>query len=175
MFRELHAGSVPEDALAHVALGSALLALWEPQEAAAEFCEAKRLKPNDWMVRDQIALAFSDRGEWAAALREQREAVRRFPRMAVAHKALAHALQSAGRIDEAVAEFREAVRLDPRLSPSYLFLGRALIEAGEYRTAIESVGPYRPRAAAAGPIHQRRPHWHRERRNSSSWKRGFPP
>ena len=71
------------------------------------------MKPKDWMVRDQIALAFSDRGDWDAAIREQREAVRLFPAMGVAHKALAHALQSAGRLDEAVAEFREAVRLDP--------------------------------------------------------------
>ncbi len=85
------------------------------------------------MIRDQIALAYSDSGEWTAAIEEQTEAVLRFPRFAVAHKALAHALQSSGRIEDAVAEFREAVRLAPRFSSAYLFLGRALIETGDFR------------------------------------------
>ena len=107
------------------------------------------------MVRDQIALAYSDCGEWTAAIEEQYEAVRRFPRFAVAHKALAHA--AVGRaLEDAVARFRQAVRLDPRFSSAYLFLGRALIETGEFREAARCPGPRRPRPAASRPISQRR-------------------
>ena len=125
--------------------------LGEPHEAAAEFAEAKRLKPDDWMVRDQIGLAYSDCGEWTAAVEEQSEAVRRFPRSAVAHKALAHALQSAGRIEDAIAEFREAVRLDPRFSAAYLFLGRALIETGDYQEALDALARVDPGPPPADP------------------------
>ena len=150
MFRELHATSARRRP-AHVALGSALLALGEPHEAAAEFDEAKRLKPDDWVVRDQIALAYSDCGDWTAAVEEQNEAVRRFPRFAVAHKALAHALQSAGRIEDAVAEFREAVRLDPRFSSAYLFLGRALIETGDFQAALDALARVDPGPPPADP------------------------
>ncbi len=141
----------PEDALSHVCLGSALLALGEPHEAAAEFGEAKRRKPDDWMVRDQIALAYSDCGEWTSAVQEQSEAVRRYPKSAVAHKALAHALQSAGRIEDTVAEFREAVRLEPRFSSAYLFLGRALIETGDYQEALDALGRVEPGPRPADP------------------------
>jgi serine/threonine-protein kinase len=139
----------PDDALAHVTLGSALLMLGKPREAAAEFVEAKRLKPADWVVRDQVALAYSDRGDWPTAVEEQKELVRRFPRSAVVHKAFAHALEANGRLDDAIAEFREAVRLDPRFSAAYLYLGRALTDAGEYQAAIEAlrhVGPGPPPA-----------------------------
>ena len=113
------------------------------------------MKPDDWVVRDQIALARSDRGDWAAAVEEQRESVRRFPGLAVVHKALAHALEGAGRTDDAIAEFREAVRLEPRFPSAYLYLGRALIEAGDYRAALEASGTRRPRPSAPGPEHQR--------------------
>ena len=103
------------------------------------------------MVRDQIGLAHSDRGDWAAAVEEQRESVRRFPGLAVAHKALAHALEGAGRLDDAVAEFREAVRLEPRFPSAYLYLGRALIEAGEYRAALEALARVAPGPPPADP------------------------
>src|SRR6202011_2587523 len=108
--------------------------------------------PDDWMVRDQIAIAYSDRGEWTAAVEEQAEAVRKFPRFAVAHKALAHALHSAGRIEDAVAEFREAVRLDPRLGSASLFLGRALIETGDYSGALEALARVDPGPPPADPF-----------------------
>ena len=88
---------------------------------------------------------------WTAAVQEQSEAARRFPRSAVAHKALAHALQSAGRIDDAIAEFREAVRLDPRFSAAYLFLGRALIETGDYQEALDAMARVDPGPPPADP------------------------
>ncbi len=102
------------------------------------------MKPDDWVVRDQIALALSDRGDWAAAVEEQRESVRRFPRLGVVHKALAHALEGAGRTDEALVEFREAIRIGPRFPSAYLYLGRALIEAGDYRAALEALARVDP-------------------------------
>ena len=85
------------------------------------------------------------------AVEEQNEAVRRFPRFAVAHKALAHALQSAGRIEDAVAEFREAVRIDPRFSSAYLFLGRALIETGDFQEALDALSRVDPGPPPADP------------------------
>ena len=142
----------PDDALSHVALGSALFRLGERHEADAEFREARCLKPDDWVVRDQIALALSDWGEFAAAVDEQQESVRRFPKLAVVHKALAHAFQSAGRLDDAIAEFREAVRLQPRFSAGYLFLGRALIDAGDYQSVLAALARVDPGPPPADPI-----------------------
>ena len=83
----------PDDALCSCRPGFGPALVREPHEADAEFAEAKRLKPDDWVVRDQIGLAYSDWGDWAAAVQEQRESVRRFPGPAVAHKVLAHALE----------------------------------------------------------------------------------
>jgi serine/threonine-protein kinase len=103
------------------------------------------------MVRDQIALVHSDRGDWAAAVVEQSESARRFPGLAVVHKALAHALEGAGRTDEAVAEFREAVRLEPRFPSAYLYLGRVLFEAGDYGAALEALARVDPGPPPADP------------------------
>ena len=88
---------------------------WAMPTAEAEFREAKRLRPGDFMVRDQIADVFMEKGEWDAAIAELREAVDQEPENARAHEALGIALWNTGRLDEAIASFREAVRLDPRL------------------------------------------------------------
>ena len=139
------------------------------------------MKPDDWVVRDQIALALSDRGDWAAAVEEQRESVRRFPGLAVVHKALAHALEGPGALDDAIAEFREAVRLEPRFPPAYLYLGRALIEAGEYRAALEALARVDPGPPPADPIlspstlASRAEHLHRARAAAARRREGMRP
>ena len=68
------------DAHAHVSLGRVLMMkLCDFQAAKTAFREAKRLKSDDWMVRDLIANAWSDWGDWDAAVEERREVVARDP------------------------------------------------------------------------------------------------
>ena len=135
----------PDDDLGRVALGSALLMLGEPYEADAEFRGARRLKPDDWVVRDQIGLAHSDRGDWAAAVEEQRESDRRFPGLAVAQGSSPRPRGRARRRRHHRIP-RGAVRLEPRFPSAYLYMGRALIEAGEYRAALVALARVDPGA-----------------------------
>ena len=110
------------------------------QEAEVQFDKARRLKPGDWMVSDLIASARADSGDWEAAIRERREAVRQKPFFAIAHNALGFTLLGAGRADEAAQAFREALRKDPRFPPARVGLARALIARGEFVAAQQAIG-----------------------------------
>jgi serine/threonine-protein kinase len=92
------------------------------------------------MVSDVVASARADSGDWEAAIRERREAVRQKPFFAIAHNNLGFSLLGAGRTDEAVQSFREALRRDPRCPPAYVGLARALIARGEFVAAQQAIG-----------------------------------
>ena len=139
------------DAHAHVSLGSVLMMkLCDFQAAKTAFREAKRLKSDDWMVRDLIANAWSDWGDWDAAVEERREVVRLGPSLRFVHNNLGFSLLGAGRTDEAVGTFREAIRRAPRFWPASLGLGRARLAKGEPWCGLGRGRPGRRHHAFAG-------------------------
>jgi eukaryotic-like serine/threonine-protein kinase len=138
-FRQL-IGLQPDDAFAHVSLGCVLIKLGEPDAVKAEFSEAKRLEPDDWRVREWIASAWSDWGDWSSAIEELREAVREGPTVPFTHNALGFSFLGAGRNEEAITAFRQAIRLDRRFRPASVGLGRALLAKGEFGAARDAVG-----------------------------------
>src|SRR5262249_33306945 len=99
----------------------------------------KRLKPDTWRVRDLIASAYSDWGDWNSAIREHRESVRKWPSVPFTHTALGDCLLAVGNIEEAVEAFRGAIRVDPQDLPASVGLGRALFSKGEFSAAREAV------------------------------------
>ena len=133
-----------DDAQAHALLGNLMMKMGRRPEAEAEFREAKRLNPGDWRVRDAIALAWSDRGDWDKALTERRDAVGEhppLPRFYEAHfqKVLGQTLLEVGRNEEAVAAFRQAIRLDPRIPHGNVGLARALMSVGNLEAARDAL------------------------------------
>ena len=127
-------------------------------EAAAEFREAIRLKPD-------LAEGHANLGApWRPG--EVRRGRRRIPRgdpaqarPRLAHANLGIAIKHQGKPDEAVAAYREAIRLQPDLAEDHAYLGNALQAQGkpdeavaEYREAIRlSPTTPRPTPASATP------------------------
>ena len=54
-----------------------LLTLGDSSLAHREFLEAKRLKPDDWFLRNEIVGAYTSRGRYELAVEELREATGR--------------------------------------------------------------------------------------------------
>lgn len=78
------------------------------------------------VVHKDLGLLLGNKGEWDAAIAEEREAVRPDPSLAEGHEDLAWALAGKGEWDAAIVEGREAIRLDPKLLRAHQQLGRAL-------------------------------------------------
>jgi tetratricopeptide (TPR) repeat protein len=96
----------PNFAEAHNNRGSALLELDRFADAAAEYREAQRLKPDIAMIRENLGLVERKRG---------------------------FALQAAGRLDEALAAYGEALAIDPNDSEAHGLVADVL--AGEQKFA----------------------------------------
>ena len=62
-------------------------------------------------ARYYLAVALAEQGDFEAADKEFREALRIEPNLAEAHAGLARALSAQGKKDEAVQHYQEAVRL----------------------------------------------------------------
>jgi serine/threonine-protein kinase len=129
-----------DDAFAHVSLASVLIGLREPERVAAELEEAKHLKPDTWRIRELIAGAKSEWGEWESAIEEYHEAARRWPSVPFTHTAYGFCLLDAGHTDAAILAFRQAIRVDPHGWPASVGLGRALLAKGEFSQALDVVG-----------------------------------
>jgi tetratricopeptide (TPR) repeat protein len=124
-----HAVAVePDDALARVNLGHALLEGGDVRSAALHYLAAARLEPDLFPARFDAGVALLALGHPEAAVRELREAVRLQPASAPARVQLGLALEADGATTEAMSEYREALRLapdDPRARERLAALGVA--------------------------------------------------
>lgn len=87
---------------------------------------------------------LNEQGQYDAAIREFRAALRLQPSLARGHLGLGYALQGKGNLDKAVTEYRAAIQLQPDDADAYMNLGTALQAKGdlqgaiaEYRTALQ--------------------------------------
>lgn len=95
------AGLQPDNAEALDKLGTALLAVNRPLEAAAALQRALRISPTNAAVRNRLAVALYLGGRSAEAVAEYRRAVADDPRLADAPDGLVNYLRRAGRGPEA--------------------------------------------------------------------------
>ena len=95
-----------------------LAATGRMDEAIECFRTAARLDPRSAAARINLAAAYLDRGDWAAAAAAGREAVRLDPADPFGHCNLGLALTRLGDWDGAAAALREGLRLDPNLAPA---------------------------------------------------------
>lgn len=109
-----HAVNVmPDNFVARINLGSALVSQGRFAEAEVEFAAALRIQPDVPGAHYNLGLAMARQGRPAEAVAEFQSALLIDPDYAEARCELAAALAALGRIDEAVAQYREALRRKP--------------------------------------------------------------
>jgi tetratricopeptide (TPR) repeat protein len=108
-----------------------------PGNAFEEFVR-KYGKPGEPDYHNNLGIAYRARGEWQAALREFREAVRLNPTDAMFHCNLASMLAQAGQPEEALREYEEALRLNPSDYETHFNLGNLLAQRGRAAEAMAS-------------------------------------
>ena len=87
-------------------------------------------------VHASLGLALAHKGDWAGAIKEDREAILLDPNSEAAHAQLGSALAQQAAWDDAIAEYREALRLDPNSAPAHTSLGEALMQKNDWPGAV---------------------------------------
>lgn len=123
--------------LARNNLGKELLQEGRPADAAAQFGEATRIRPDSPEAHANLGNALVANGLEDEARKEYEAAIRIDPGFAGAHYNLGLSLLRAGRRPEAAAEFLEALKRDPRHAPARNSLGLALAGMGRLDEARE--------------------------------------
>jgi Flp pilus assembly protein TadD len=120
----------PNDALAHVNLGNALLEIpGRVPEALSEYQTAVRIYPDYADAHNNLGAILLQSGRTTEAVAEYQAAVRLDPDYPDAHSNLGSALsQIPGRLPEATAELETAVRLDPENARRRAALGNVLLQ-----------------------------------------------
>ena len=137
----------PEDALAHLNLGSALLEIpGRMRDAIAEYQRAVQIYPNYAEAHNNLGAILLQSGRTTEAVVEYQAAVRLDPDYPDAHSNLGGALSRIpGRLAEATAELQTAVRLDPENARRRAALGNVLLQMpgrmfeaiGQLETAVK--------------------------------------
>jgi tetratricopeptide (TPR) repeat protein len=122
----------------HFKQGAALAEQGKFEEAAAQYQQAVRLKPDYVEAYNNLGIAFDAQGKVEAAVASYQQALRLRPDYVRAHNNLGITWDKQGKLDEAVASFRQALRLKPDLVEAYNNLGRALHAQGKVEEAIAS-------------------------------------
>jgi Flp pilus assembly protein TadD len=109
-------------------------AVWRDEISLWQDVVAK--SPRKVRPHNNLACLYEAAGEFAAAEREAREAIRLAPGEADAHLNLGNALQATGRPEEAMTEYREAARLDPRMAEPRSNLCHLYLESSRVEEAL---------------------------------------
>jgi tetratricopeptide (TPR) repeat protein len=125
------------------------LAGTEPSEIAILLDRAAARFPRSPWTRLERGLFLLQRGDFAGAIAEGREVVRRAPALPEGHQLLAAASRLGGEPGKALEELRTALLLDPADSPGVVKFQRALIlaaggERREAQAALEGEMPVFP-------------------------------
>jgi serine/threonine-protein kinase len=140
----------PSDFWLSHALGHALLAAKQNEEALGYFRVAVALRPDAVAALTDLGVALYYNGDLDRAIAEYHKAIELDPKLAVAHTNLGIALRAKKDLDGAIAEYRKAIDLDPKLALAHYNLGNALRDKGdvdgaiaEFRTAVQ-LNPQNP-------------------------------
>jgi Flp pilus assembly protein TadD len=110
------------------------LALWESEIEKA---------PRDVVVNNNLAVAYSARGEYARAVPPLETAVRVAPLYWRAHVNLGIAEQGLGRPDRARAAYLDAIRIAPREADPLYFYARFQADQGDHAGAVVTLNAAR--------------------------------
>jgi len=127
----------PNDVVARVQLGRALLAQRKPAEAEAEFRQAARLHPDSDDAQYYLGLACRLQGRLPEAASAFRKAIEINPKHARAHGNLGLMHLAAGRSAEAARHLASAAALDPTDVLARNALGTIRLQEGRREEAAE--------------------------------------
>jgi Flp pilus assembly protein TadD len=121
--------------MAHDNLGLILDGKGRPGEAAVEFKEALRFRPEYPEAFNNLGVTLYQMGRDAEALAQYRRAAELNPRYAEPHNNMGALFFKRGQMGEAIAQFKETVRLNGDDSETHRNLGLALEADGQKREA----------------------------------------
>lgn len=136
-------------------LGRVFVARGKTEQAAQQFGEAIRLKPDYAEAYNNLGTLHAQAGRFDQALAHFAKAIELSPRYAQAYNNLGVALLSQGLATDAARQLEQAVRLEPRYAKAHANLSAALARIGQDEAAcshlltaieLDSAVP-RPRAA----------------------------
>lgn len=120
----------------HVSNGDSLYHASDFKAAMAEYREAVRIEPDNFLAHANLGLTLRETGDTEGAITEYREAIRLNPGFPEAHNFLGAALLSRGELDDALSEYRVALRANPGYAEAHFNLGLALLQKNDYDGAI---------------------------------------
>ena len=146
LFRHAIARDARGNSLAHTNLGVALRGKGRRDEEIAEYREALRIQPHDYLSNANLGFTLSERGKVTEAMEHYRAALRSKPNDPLTLHNLGLAMATLGRTREAEGLFRESLRLDPAsplaeenrktLAFAWLKEGRLPEAIGEFREML---------------------------------------
>jgi tetratricopeptide (TPR) repeat protein len=138
----------PGNPQAHVILGALLEANDDRADAIPHYEMAVNLRPQDYVLRMQLARGQELEGDTEAAINSARVAASLAPSYAQPHWQLGNILVRAGRADEGFSELRLAGTSDPSLLPATIDLAWQL-SRGKVDYVIQAIHPQTPDAYKA--------------------------
>jgi tetratricopeptide (TPR) repeat protein len=101
-------------------------------DAAAEYREAIRLKPDYGEAHNNLGIVLAHQGHSAEAVVEYKKGIRLKPDWAEAHYDLGVTLAKQRQYADAAVEFKEAIRLKPDFADAHFNLGTSLDAQGRH-------------------------------------------
>jgi len=127
-----------DDADAQYWHGNALVNLERPEEAAACFREALRIRPDFSEPLCYLGSILVDQGRQAEAIAHLCRAIELNPELADAHVGLGNARVAGRQLEGAALCYRRALELDPRLLQAHVNLGNVLTDLGRPEEALRA-------------------------------------
>lgn len=121
---------------AHLALGSALLANNERDEAVRELERAVAISPSSAVAHDDLAAAYASLGRIEEGQAEYRKALALDPNDRAAQNGVAALSLQAGNVDDALKRYTTMVREQPQSAAAHNDLASALSRAGREDDAL---------------------------------------
>lgn len=129
--------AVNTDAALRFRLASRLQDAGRHDQAAQQFAEVLKLRPDSFSAHINLGNALRTLGDKETAISHFQQALRIFPGNAMAHYNIANVLQSQGRTEEAIEHYGEALRINPEYVEAHNNLGNTLKMQGKIEEAIE--------------------------------------
>ncbi len=126
----------PQDATLRWNRAACYFAVGRYDEAARDYREASRLKPDSAAYQNDLGVVLARQGRPEEAAVCYREAIRVNPEFPDAHNNLGNALRIRGKSDEAIDCYREALRLRPNYPEAHNNLGIAYRSKGKLNEAV---------------------------------------
>ncbi|MBW2427938.1 MAG: tetratricopeptide repeat protein [Deltaproteobacteria bacterium] len=133
-----HAQKVTSDNwFAHIALGRDLLRREKFDEAAEQFFETLRLKPNYIPTYINLGLTYARQNKIAEAIAYMSEAERMNANLVDVQESLGILYLQQGDLDKANRHFNKALEIEPNNATVHKYLGNMMVDKGDLDAAID--------------------------------------